>query len=94
MNDGLRHATVVCSDRSRSSVARQPRVTRREAAQALDALASLHDQYDERELRAALTSLRDAPLTDAAAAHLARSCPGFVAALAWVCDLADEMEAA
>ena len=82
------------SDRSRSGVARQPRVTRREAAQALESLASLHDQYDERELRAALTSLRDAPLTDAAAAHLARSCPGFVAALAWVCDLADEMEAA
>ena len=93
MDDGLRHA-IVCSDRSRSGVARQPRVTRREAAQALESLASLHDQYDERELRAALTSLRDAPLTDAAAAHLARSCPGFVAALAWVCDLADEMEAA
>lgn len=93
MDDGLRHA-IVCSDRSRSGVARQPRVTRREAAQALESLASLHDQHDERELRAALTSLRDAPLTDAAAAHLARSCPGFVAALAWVCDLADEMEAA
>lgn len=75
---------------------RSRRVTRREAeaAQALEELASLHDQHDERELRAALVALRDAPLTDAAAAHLARSCPGFVAALAWVCDLADEMEAA
>ncbi len=90
--NGLRHAAASGLVDHRSGVARKPLVTRVEARRVLDALASLHDQYDERELVAALVALRDAPLTDAAAAHLARSCPGFVAALAWVCDLADEME--
>ena len=46
--NGLRISDDFRAERARGGVARQPRVTRREAAQALESLASLHDQYDER----------------------------------------------